>query len=72
LSSHHGVSDTSLQTTPQAPQLMTLGWALRRTALWLGMLFAMVVVGMWLYNAGIDPDEATARPISPESNQTAR
>ena len=48
-----------------APQLATLGWALRRAALWLLMLFAMVVVGAWLFYASIDPDEAAAGPPAP-------
>jgi hypothetical protein len=43
---------------------MSLGWALRRTALWLVMMVAMVVVGVWLFYVSIDPDEATAGPVS--------
>jgi hypothetical protein len=50
--------------------VVSVGWALRRTALWLVMMFAMVVVGMWLFYASIDPDEATAGPAS--SGETAR
>lgn len=73
LSSHPDVSDTALQSQPQAPQLVSVAWALRRTALWLVMMFAMVVVGMWLFWAGIDQDEATAGPAaSGETTQTAR
>ena len=73
MSSHPDVSDASLQAGPQAPQLVTLGWALRRTALWLAMMFAMVVVGMWLFYASIDPDEATAGPAtSGEVTQTTQ
>ena len=50
---------------------MSVGWALRRTALWFAMMFAMVVVGMWLFYASIDPDEATAGPaMSGEASQT--
>ena len=64
MSSHPDVTDTALQAPPQAPQLVSLGWALRRTALWLAMMFAMVVVGMWLFYASIDPDEATAGPAT--------
>ena len=57
----------------EAPQLVSLGWALRRTALWLPMMFAMVVVGAWLFYASIDPDEAAAGPVtSGETSQTAR
>ena len=73
MSSHSEVSDTSLQPGPQAPQVMSVGWALRRTALWLVMMFAMVVVGMWLFYASIDPDEATAGPgPSGETTQTTQ
>jgi hypothetical protein len=77
LSSHPDVSVTPLQTPVLAqvppPQVVSLGWALRRTALWLAMLFAMVVVGAWLFYASIDPDEAAAGPItSSETSQTGR
>jgi hypothetical protein len=65
LSSHPDVTDTQLQPQVQAPQLVSLGWALRRTALWLAMMFAMVVVGAWLFYASIDPDEASAGPAAP-------
>jgi hypothetical protein len=50
-----------------------MGWALRRAALGLLMLFVMVFVGAWLFYASIDPDEATAGPaVSSESVQTTR
>ena len=53
--------------------MISVGWALRRTALWFAMMFAMVVVGMWLFYASIDPDEATAGPVtSGETTQTTR
>jgi hypothetical protein len=53
--------------------LVSLGWALRRTALWLVMMSAMVVVGAWLFYAGIDPDEAAAGPAtSSEAPQTSQ
>jgi len=42
------------------PQLATLGWALRRAAFGLLLLSAMVVLGAWLFYAGIDPDEVVA------------
>jgi len=64
LSTHPDVSDTPLQPQATAPQLVSLGWALRRTALWLAMMFAMVVVGAWLFYASIDPDEAAAGPAT--------
>jgi hypothetical protein len=37
--------------------LATLGWALRRAALGIVMLLAMVTLGVWLYAASIDPDD---------------
>ena len=71
MSTHPDVSDTALQPQAQAPQLVTLGWALRRTALWLLMMIAMVVLGAWLFYASIDPDEAAAGPAtSGETSQT--
>ena len=73
MSSHPDVSDTALSTQVPAPQLVSVGWALRRTALWLAMMFVMVVVGAWLFYASIDPDEATAGPAtSGEAAQTAQ
>jgi hypothetical protein len=73
LSTHSEVSDTSLEPRPHVPQVMSVGWALRRTALWLVMMFAMVVVGMSLFYASIDPDEATAGPASSgETTQTTQ
>lgn len=73
MSSQPSVSDTSLEVRPQ-PQLASLGWALRRTALWLLMLFSMVTVGMWLFWASIDPDEAVAgsSPTTAESTPARR
>jgi hypothetical protein len=51
--------------------VISVGWALRRTALWLVMMTVMVAVGVWLFYASIDPDEATAGPASPgEAVQT--
>ena len=73
MSVNPGVSDASLQPVQRAPQVLSVGWALRRTALWFAMMFAMVVVGMWLFYASIDPDEATAGPVtSGETTQTTR
>jgi hypothetical protein len=51
------------------PRLPSLAWALRRTALWLVMLFALVGVFVWLFYASIDPDEAAAGP--PAADQSA-
>ena len=73
MSSHPDVSETALQPQAQAPQLVSVGWALRRTALWLAMMSAMVVVGVWLFWAGIDQDEATAGPAtSGDTTQTTQ
>jgi hypothetical protein len=73
LSTHPGVSDTALQQAPQAPQVISVGWALRRTALWLVMMIVMVAVGVWLFYASIDPDEATASPFTGgQTTQTAQ
>ena len=55
LSSPSSVPEILPQSPP--PQLPSLGWALRRAALWLLMLFVMVFVLGWLFYAGIDPDE---------------
>lgn len=70
MSTHPDVSDAALQPQAHAPQLVTLGWALRRTALWLLMMIAMVVLGAWLFYASIDPDEAAAGPAM--SGETSR
>jgi hypothetical protein len=73
LSSHPDVSDIPLPPQAKAPQLVSVGWAIRRTALWLAMLFVMVVMGAWLFYASIDPDEAAAGPVtSSEATQPAR
>jgi hypothetical protein len=52
--------------------LPSLGWALRRAALWLLMLFVMVFVLGWLFYAGIDPDEASAGPFAPAEQAQPR
>jgi hypothetical protein len=73
LSSHPDVPDASLQPQEQAPQPLSVGWALRRTALWLLMLSTMVAAGAWLFYASIDPDEAAAGPAtSQETVETSR
>ena len=43
-----------------APQLATLGWAVKRAALGLLVLIVIVALGAWLLWASIDPDEASA------------
>lgn len=60
MSSQPSVTDV-LPANPGAPASpISLGWALRRTALWLLMMTVMVGLGMWLFYASIDPDEAVA------------
>jgi len=64
------MSDSLADARPQ-PQLATLGWAARRAALWLFMLFVMVGLTAWLLYASIDPEEAAAGASAPsESTQT--
>lgn len=53
-----GLADARESIQPQ--QLATLGWALRRAALWLAMIVVMALAGAWLLYASIDPDEAAA------------
>jgi hypothetical protein len=73
LSSHPDVPDALLQPQAQVPQPVSVGWALRRTALWLLMLSTMVAAGAWLFYASIDPDEATAGPATSQGTvETAR
>ena len=59
------VPDTLPRSPQPPPQLPSVGWALRRTALGLLILSAMVVLGVWLLYASIDPDDAVAGPSSP-------
>jgi len=40
------------------PQLMTLGWALRRAALGLAILLTVAVLSAWLLYASIEPDSS--------------
>jgi hypothetical protein len=53
------------------PQLVSLGWALRRAALLLALVAVMVVVGVWLFYASIDADDASAAGSSPASVSAA-
>ena len=71
LSSPSGVPDDILPQSPP-PQLLSLGWALRRAALLLLMIFAMIVVLGWLFYAGIDPDEASAGSSAPTEQAQPR
>lgn len=70
LSTPSSVPEILSQSPP--PQLLTLGWALRRAALWLLMLFVMVFVLGWLFYAGIDPDEASAGSFAPAEQAQPR
>src|SRR5262249_27983314 len=51
-------------------QLVSLGWALRRTALLLAIIAVMVVFGAWLFYASIDSDEASAAGAEPAAERT--
>jgi hypothetical protein len=56
----------------KGPQLLTLGWALRRAALGLVMLFSMVMLGAWLFYASIDPNDGVAVEVAPSSGGPAQ
>lgn len=53
---------------PPPPQLPSVRWALRRTALGLLILVTVVALSAWLLYASIDPDEAAAG-LSPATEQ---
>jgi hypothetical protein len=53
--SSRSIPDLSLQQA-RGPQLATLGWALRRAALGLLILFTVAGLGAWLFHASIEPD----------------
>jgi hypothetical protein len=53
------------------PQLATLRWALRRSALLLAIIAAMVALGMWLFDTSVDSDEAVAVGSPPTSQSAA-
>lgn len=65
MSSPSRVPDALIESHARAPQVVSLGWALRRAALGLLILTAMVVLGAWLFYASIDVDEAVAGPSAP-------
>ncbi|KAB2920549.1 MAG: hypothetical protein F9K29_01550 [Hyphomicrobiaceae bacterium] len=72
MSTSTGVPNVSIEPQ-QPPQLASLGWALRRAALGLLMLFAMAMLTAWLLYASIDPDEAAASAAPPsEAADSAR
>jgi hypothetical protein len=65
--------ESQLQSSQlQSSQLPSLGWALRRAALLVVMLFLMVFVLGWLFYAGIDPDEASAGATAASEQAPAR
>lgn len=74
MSSQSSLTDASPASLARPPQPISLGWALRRTALWLLMMTVMVGAGMWLFYASIDPDEAVAgsAPTTAESPLPSR
>jgi hypothetical protein len=63
--------ETVRRSAEHQPQLASLGWALRRTALLLAIIAAMVVLGMWLFYTNIDADEASAAGTPPVSESAA-
>jgi hypothetical protein len=58
------VEEASAQPSQSAqpPQLMTLGWALRRAALGLVILLTVAVLSAWLLYASIEPDGTMTGP----------
>jgi hypothetical protein len=65
LTSWSTVGSTTVETPTQPsqfanpPQLMTLGWALRRAALGLFILVTVAVLSAWLLYASIEPDSTS-------------
>jgi hypothetical protein len=57
--SSRSIPDLSLEQ-PREPQLATLGWALRRAALGLLILFGTAALAAWLFHASIEPDGSQA------------
>ena len=73
MSSQPSLSESSLDAAHRAPQIVSLGWALRRAALWFAILAAMVIVGAWLYDASIDRNEAaSSTPLAAEAASSSR
>ena len=65
--------DSALEEMRPRPQLASLGWTLRRAALWLTLMALMVVAGAWLFYASIEADEAApGAPPAAEANASAR
>jgi hypothetical protein len=55
--SSRSVSEQSFEQ--HVPQVATLGWALRRAALGLAILFAAAALGAWLMHASIEQDPSS-------------
>jgi hypothetical protein len=71
LSTPARIPDAAIEVASPPPQLATLGWAVRRAALGLLILFVMVVLGAWLFYASIDVDEAAASDSAPPAAESA-
>jgi hypothetical protein len=65
LSSSSKTNDVSMVPKQQGQPIASVGWALRRAALGLLMLFVMVMLAAWLLYTSIDPNEAAAAKASP-------
>lgn len=52
------------------PQPASLGWALRRAFFGFVLMMTVVMLGAWLLYSSIDPDEAVAAGLAPESAQS--
>ena len=72
MSSPFTAPDRLPEVRSRSARLTSLGWALRRAALLVVMLFVMVFVLGWLFYAGIDPDEASAGPTATTEQTPAR
>jgi len=70
LSTSLGTSGVSGVSGQKGPQVLSLGWALRRAALGLAVLLAMVMLGAWLFYASIDPDDGGAVEVLPIAVQS--
>jgi hypothetical protein len=66
--------DAEPQPVTRPPKLASIGWALRRVALWLAIIAVLVAFGAWLFYASIDVDEASAAgtPSATESPAGSR
>jgi hypothetical protein len=60
------VPDSAAAVQPPPPQLMTLGWALRRALLGLLILLTAAGLSAWLLYASIEPDGTTGAGVRSE------